>query len=125
MRCLMIAVAALLASACSPMTGPPITGGSAGSPLPGQSVEVTACAARGGEIRRVGRMQSEQCVIKYGDALKPCADNGQCLGDCRVEGDIGTPADASVSGRCQVDSDRFGCHTTIAAGKAEPTLCID
>ncbi len=43
----------------------------------GQSAEAAACAARGGEMRPVGRLQSVQCVSRYADAGKPCADGAQ------------------------------------------------
>ena len=119
MRLILIAAAALLASACTPMADSPAPSG------PGQTADAASCAARGGELRRVGRMQTQQCILKYADANKPCTDNGQCQGDCRVEGSISTPAGASVAGRCTIDSDRVGCHTTITGGKADPTLCID
>jgi len=122
MRTLILATFALLATACTPMTSPtpePAT------TLPGQSAEATSCAARGGEIRRVGRMQSQQCIILYSDAARPCTDGDQCQGDCRL-GEKGerTPG-AAATGQCQVDSDRFGCNTTIENGRVENTLCVD
>jgi len=113
-----LSAAALLAGACTPMAGPEPS-------VPGQSVDAASCAARGGEIRRVGRMQSEQCILKYADAGKQCTDGDQCAGDCRIEGNSGVAPGAAVTGQCQVDSDRFGCHTTVEDGKAGPTLCID
>jgi len=112
-----LSAAALLAGACTPMAGPEPT-------VPGQSVDAASCAARGGEIRRVGRLQSEQCILKYADAGKPCTDSDQCAGDCRIEGNSGLNP-STVTGQCQVDSDRFGCHTPVEDGNAGATLCID
>ena len=112
-----LSAAALLAGACTPMAGPEPT-------VPGQSVDAASCAARGGEIRRVGRLQSEQCILKYADAGKPCTDSDQCAGDCRIEGNSGLNP-STVTGQCQADSGRFGCHTPVEDGKAGATLCID
>lgn len=117
---ILIAALALFAASCGPMAGgTPDDGG------PVRSAEATACAARGGELRRVGRMQSEQCILIYADAGKRCTDGDQCAGDCRVEGNTGLAAGAATAGVCQADSDRFGCHTTVENGKAENTLCVD
>lgn len=120
MRHFMIAAAALLASACTP-----VTGGPAAPSLPGQSVDASSCAARGGEIRRVGRMQSEQCVIKYADAGKPCTDGDQCAGDCRIEATPFPNAGQAAQGRCQVENQNFGCHASVEDGKATSAICID
>lgn len=115
---LLIAALALAVTACSPTTEQ-----SAGAPS-GQSAE-TACAAQGGSMQRVGRMQTLQCVIHYADAGKRCTDGDQCQGDCvssTLGGDQTPPA---TSGQCAADSNRFGCRTTIENGRAQPTLCID
>ena len=126
LRNVFLAVAALAASACTPMASDavstPATPVAAG---PGQSADAAACAARGGQIQRVGRMQSEQCVIKYADAKKPCTDGDQCQGDCRIE-DTPFPAEgAAAHGQCQADSRPFGCYATVEDGKATPALCVD
>ncbi|HEY0103764.1 MAG TPA: hypothetical protein VGB60_09875 [Brevundimonas sp.] len=121
MRIALLAVLALTASACAPMSEAPATGGD----LPGRSVDATSCTARGGTIQRVGRMQSEQCVIAYADAGKQCTDGDQCEGDCRIE-DAPFPAEgAAARGQCQADSRPFGCHATVESGKATPALCVD
>ncbi|CAN5196075.1 hypothetical protein BH10PSE2_BH10PSE2_21520 [soil metagenome] len=109
----------VLISGCSPMAGP------SDPAVPGQSAEASACVARGGEIRRVGRMQTPQCIIRYADAGKTCTDGDQCAGDCRIEGNSGVAPGTSVTGKCQADGDRFGCNTTVEDGKAAQTLCID
>lgn len=120
MRHLLIAAAALLASACTPMTSNP------GAPdLPGQSVEASSCAARGGQIKRVGRMQSEQCVIKYADAGKVCTSGEQCAGDCRIEATPFPSEGQTAQGRCQAESQNFGCHASVENGKATAAICID
>ncbi len=114
-----LALAASLTAACTPVATP------ADPTIPGQSADAASCASRGGELRRVGRMQTQQCIVKYADAGKSCTSGSQCAGDCRLEGNSGVAPGASVTGQCQADSDRFGCHTTVEDGKAGPTLCID
>jgi hypothetical protein len=121
MRILIAALAltgALAAAACTPMSAPDPA-------VPGQSVDVASCTARGGELRRVGRMQTEQCIVKYADAGKQCASGSDCAGDCRLEGNSGVAPGVPVTGQCQADSDRFGCHTRVEDGKAGATLCVD
>ncbi len=114
-----LALSSALMAACTPMTGP------ADPAVPGQSADAASCASRGGELRRVGRMQTQQCIVKYADAGKSCTSGSQCAGDCRLEGNSGIAPGAAVTGQCQADSDRFGCHTTVEDGKAGQTLCID
>lgn len=118
-RVSLIAAAALLA-ACTPQTS---TG--AGSDAPMQSADASACAARGGTMKQVGRLQSWQCVITYADAGKRCTDGDQCQGDCRIEGNTGVTPGTAATGVCQATSDRFGCNTPVEDGKAGATLCID
>lgn len=133
------AASVALAAACSPMpaTGTASTQGDVGAvepphadPMPpvdpnpgGQGPDAAACAARGGEIRRVGRLQSEVCIILYADAGKVCRDGDDCLGDCRAAEDLKDRNNAV--GRCAADSNRFGCITTVEDGRADRTLCVD
>lgn len=121
LRLMMAAAAALLLTACAPVAPTP------DGPVTGdQTPSAAACAARGGELRPVGRMQTLQCVIKYADAGKRCTDGDDCLGDCRVEGAASAPREgAAAVGQCQANSDRFGCFTTVENGRAGATLCID
>ena len=122
MRTTLIALAAaVLVAACTPM---PAT--DAPSSNPGQSsadLNPAACVAQGGEIRRVGRLQREACIILYTDADKPCTDNSQCQGDCRAE-DM-APKPGPVTGRCQADSSNFGCHADVVNGQVTAGICID
>ena len=118
MRLLIAALALTLTAACSPTTEQAPAAGS------GQSAEA-ACAAQGGSMQRVGRLQTLQCVVRYADAGKRCTSGDQCQGDCvssTLGGDQTPPA---TSGQCAADSNRFGCRTTIENGRAQPTLCID
>lgn len=116
MRLLIAALALTLTAACSPTT-------ESGSVAPGQSAEAT-CAAQGGSMQRVGRLQTLQCVVRYADGGKRCTSGDQCQGDCvssTLGGDQTPPA---TSGQCAADSNRFGCRITIENGVAS-TLCVD
>ncbi|WP_333592567.1 hypothetical protein [Brevundimonas sp.] len=114
------AALALIAASCAPA---PIPGDTPARPV--QSLSSSECAARGGTMTPVGRMQTMQCVVTYGDAGKACTDGGQCQGDCRAQPDATLREGQSARGVCQATSNRFGCFTTIKGGKAEATLCID
>lgn len=128
MKRLIAIAAALLAAACQPM---PADGGRADlvetpAPVQTQADDAAACAARGGKMLPQGRMQTLRCVVSYADAGRPCTDGDQCQGDCRVEEAEGTPRDgAAAAGRCQANSSRFGCYTTVENGRAEATICVD
>ena len=119
--------AGLALAACSPAPAPepvvPIV--ETPEPPPTMSISTSSCSSRGGEMRQVGRAQTWQCVVKYADAGKRCTDGSQCEGDCEIAGNSGIASGAPAVGQCQVDSNRFGCRTTVKDGKAEATLCID
>jgi hypothetical protein len=115
-----IFAAAVLATACSPVTSNP-----AAPSGPEQSQSAAACQSRGGELRRVGRMQSEQCVIGYADADKACTSSDQCAGDCRIEAAPFPDAGSVAQGRCQAESQNFGCHANVENGRATAAICID
>lgn len=103
MKRLLIAVAALLASACQPI--PVSDGASDLAEVPPASVagseDAAACAAAGGKMLPQGRMQSVRCVITYADAGTRCTDGDDCAGDCRVE-DVtnASAAGANAVGHC-------------------------
>lgn len=116
---LLIAALALMAAACSPMAG---QAPAAGAPTTGAEA---ACAARGGTLQPVGRMQSIQCVIRYADAGQRCTDGDQCGGDCLLAEAGSVPDGGAAVGQCAATSNRFGCATRVEDGKADATLCID
>ena len=130
MKRILIAAAALLAVACQPL---PADGGKTdlAEVTPAvQSVagteDAAACARAGGKMLPQGRMQSVRCVISYADAGRRCTDGDDCAGDCRIDDVADTPtAGANAAGKCQVNSSRFGCYTTVEGGKAEATICVD
>ena len=122
----LLLAAGLALAACSPTPAPEPAVPTAEAPVPPtMSVSSSACTARGGEMRQVGRMQSWQCVVKYADAGKRCTDASQCEGQGEIAGNSGVAPGARAVGQCQADSNRFGCRTTVKDGKAEATLCID
>lgn len=89
------------------------------------TAEKSACTAVGGEIMRVGLLGYENCVQTYADAGKACADASDCLGQClSAPGEDASPGDMTA-GECKATDSPFGCHTTIADGRAEGTLCVD
>ena len=128
MKRLMILAAALLMAACQPM---PSTDVEVNQPYetPVRSVPENAtpaeCATRGGTMKPVGRAQTMQCVVAYSDAGKRCTTGSDCQGDCRVEEAPFPEAGAAAVGRCQADSQPFGCHAKVENGRATPAICID
>jgi Uncharacterized lipoprotein len=148
MKRLIIAAATLFVAACQPMPttsdgaepAPPVEVDTTDIPPPvrvPETADAGDCAARGGEMRRLGRMGREYCVVKYADAGKPCTDGAQCQGECRADANLppppasGAPAPgptpvppAATAGRCQADSDPFGCYTRIENGRGT-TICVD
>ena len=129
MKRILIAAAVLIA-ACQPL---PRNGGAAdlaeAAPVvqsPDGTQDAAACARAGGKMMPQGRMQSVRCVITFADAGRRCTDGDDCAGDCRVEDVTDAPAaGANAAGRCQANSSRFGCYTTVEGGKAEATICVD
>ena len=113
---LLIAALGLMASACSPMASQVPDGAT------GQTAEA-ACAARGGEMMHVGRLQTSRCVVPFSDAGKVCRDGDDCLGDCRTES--AGPREGAVTGVCAPNDLPFGCNTPVENGRAGPTLCVD
>lgn len=95
---------------------------------PSQSASAAAseCTARGGRIERVGRAQTEQCVIRYADAGRACTDGSQCqAGACLGSVEAAHPPGGSASGQCRATNMAFGCYTRITNGRAEAALCVD
>jgi hypothetical protein len=90
-----------------------------------QQIAERDCAAQGGRMERVGRMQTLQCVIAYPDAGKTCRDGDDCLGDCRVPGGVIVEDGRPVAGQCAATSDRFGCYTRVEDGRATAAICVD
>jgi hypothetical protein len=87
------------------------------------TADPAACAAAGGELQPVCRMQRPMCLISFADAGKACTDGSQCgSGRCYVQG---ADAAAPTSGQCTATNDPCGCYQRIEDGKVQPTICVD
>jgi len=82
-----------------------------------------SCAARGGSMQPVGRLQRPTCVVPYADAGKTCSDKADCQGACIAEGAL--DAQDATTGQCQKTNVQFGCYAKIVGGKATAAICID
>lgn len=123
----LLILAAILAAACQPLPVPGESGPIQTGPAAGDASQTgsTDCGARGGTMQPVGKAQTMQCVVAFADAGRQCRTGSDCQGDCRIE-DAPFPATgASATGRCQANSQPFGCHARVENGKATPAICID
>ncbi|MFL9583646.1 hypothetical protein [Stenotrophomonas sp. AB1(2024)] len=85
-----------------------------------------SCAAAGGELKPLGRLQRVQCVVPYADAGNTCSAKSDCSGQCLAQGETELVAGASARGVCQRDiSQNFGCRQRIDNGVAQGTICVD
>jgi putative hemolysin len=112
-----LAIASLalsLLAACAPAAQP--------SAPAAQSADAT-CAAHGGSMQPVGRLQRPTCVVPYADAGKTCSDKADCQGSCIAESNL--EAQGAVSGQCQKTNVQFGCYAKIVGGKATGAICVD
>jgi len=128
-------IALLLVAACAPMTTLPAPPTPDGPPSVGnidlvdalssdEISQLDACKAKGGHLKRVGKLQALRCIVTYSDAGKACTDGAQCLGQ-RCVGDFeDTAAPTPATGTCTATNDPFGCQTIIRDGKAA-TICVD
>jgi hypothetical protein len=99
------------------------------APAPGTDAAVAdaaSCAAAGGEMKPLGRLQRVQCVKPYADAGKACSAKTDCTGQCLADGESELVAGAKARGVCQTDvSQNFGCRQRIDNGVAQGTICVD
>lgn len=117
MKRIFTACVALTLAACAPVEEAP-------TPATAVSNAQSECAARGGTLQRVGRAQTEQCVIPFADADKTCRDGSECLSG-RCIGPVDASGQSDVTGQCQASNMRFGCYTTVVNGRAESAICVD
>jgi len=103
-----------LLAACAP---------AAQAPAPAAQSADASCAARGGTMQPVGRLQRPTCVVPYADAGKACSDKADCQGACIAESNL--EAQGATSGQCQKTNVQFGCYAKIVGGKATAAICID
>ncbi|MCC7633356.1 hypothetical protein [Stenotrophomonas rhizophila] len=89
-----------------------------------EAAAAATCAAEGGTLQALGRLQREQCVVRYADAGKACRAKSDCTGQCLATAE--TAVGAKASGVCQSDvSQNFGCRQRIDKGVAQGTICVD
>jgi len=103
-----------LLAACAP---------AAQAPAPAAQSADASCAARGGSMQPVGRLQRPTCVVPYADAGKTCSDKADCQGACIAEGNL--EAQGATTGQCQKTNVQFGCYAKIVNGKATGAICVD
>ena len=103
-----------LLAACAP---------AAQAPAPAAQSADASCAARGGSMQPVGRLQRPTCVVPYADAGKTCSDKADCQGACIAEGNA--ESQGAITGQCQKTNVQFGCFAKIVNGKATAAICID
>jgi hypothetical protein len=110
----------LLLTACAPVSAPSSPPVAPSTPPPSSArPDDVACAARGGTIRSVCRIQRLAGVFAYEDAGKACTDGDQCEGRCVV-----LTGDGSKGGVCEADSDPCGCTTELIGG-VPSSICVD
>ncbi|WNH54648.1 hypothetical protein [Stenotrophomonas oahuensis] len=91
-----------------------------------RTAEDADCAAQGGEMKPLGRLQRVQCVVPYADAGKSCRTKSDCMGQCLGSGDTELVPGTAATGVCQRDiSQNFGCRQRIDGGLAQGTICVD
>jgi len=90
-------------------------------------IDVEACTAGGGEVRRAGILGLPRCITPYADAGNSCKSGEQCAGRCMAADDItdfdAPPGDAK--GICENNDSPFGCYATIDNGTISPFICVD
>lgn len=90
------------------------------------ATDAAQCAASGGRMQPLGRLQREQCVVAYADAGKACSSKADCTGQCLASGDRERVPGEKATGTCQRDvSQNFGCRQRIDGGVAQGTICVD
>lgn len=91
------------------------------------SPDLTNCAARGGVVDTVGRLQRTVCRVPYADAGKTCSDKSDCAARCILDREAGDAEAASgpVQGKCQQHQTQFGCFSEVDGGKVISTICVD
>jgi putative hemolysin len=116
-----VSLALSLLAACAPAAQAPAQVPAAQVPA-AQSADAS-CAARGGTLQPVGRLQRSTCVTPYADAGKTCSDKTDCQGACIAEGNL--EAQGATTGQCQKTNVQFGCYARIVNGKATAAICVD
>ncbi len=80
------------------------------------------CRKKGGFVERAGRLGAERCTIRYSDGGNVCLDSQDCQGKCQTKANS---SKKTVSGKCQMTDNPFGCRAEVVNGEAEPMICVD
>jgi putative hemolysin len=118
MRTISLLTAASLALSLLAACAPSVPG-----PQPAAQSADASCAARGGSMQPVGRIQRSTCVVPFADAGKTCSDKADCQGACIADGNA--ESRGAVAGQCQKTNVQFGCYAKIVGGKSTGTICVD
>ena len=132
MRLTLMLSALLMLAGCTTTTPATPASSSEGAEVPtlGGAADAAAaeaaCAADGGTLMPLGRLQRVQCVVPYADAGKSCRTKSDCSGQCLATGDAELVPGTAAIGVCQRDmSQNFGCRQRIDGGLAQGTICVD
>ncbi len=132
MRLTLILSALLLLAGCTTTAADTSAPGNGSAPVAGDTGAADAaaaeadCAAVGGTLMPLGRLQRVQCVVPYADAGKSCRTKSDCTGQCLGSGDAELVPGTAATGVCQRDmSQNFGCRQRIDGGLAQGTICVD
>jgi len=116
MKTLLIAMSMLGLVACAPVAAP--------TPPTEAPTTEASCAGQGGRLERVGRAQTQQCVIPFADGGEACRDGSECDSG-RCLGAVDAAGRSNVTGACQASNMAFGCYTQVRNGRAEAAICVD
>lgn len=132
MRLTLILSALLLLAGCTTTATDTSASSNGSAPVAGATGAADAaaaeadCAAVGGKLMPLGRLQRVQCVVPYADAGKSCRTKSDCSGQCLASGDAELVPGTAATGVCQRDmSQNFGCRQRIDGGLAQGTICVD
>lgn len=132
MRLTLMLSALLLLAGCTTTAADTSASSNGSAPVAGATGAADAaaaeadCAAVGGKLMPLGRLQRVQCVVPYADAGKSCRTKSDCTGQCLGTGDTELVPGTAATGVCQRDiSQNFGCRQRIDGGLAQGTICVD
>lgn len=132
MRLTLMLSALLLLAGCTTTAADTSASGNGSAPVAevGGAADAAAaeadCAAVGGKLMPLGRLQRVQCVVPYADAGKSCRTKSDCSGQCLASGEAELVPGTAATGVCQRDmSQDFGCRQRIDGGLAQGTICVD
>ncbi len=79
------------------------------------------CLADGGAYQRVGMAGRYNCITPYADAGKICRASADCEGQCRVD----MESEEGAPGKCQANTNPFGCYAFYNDDGQKVGICVD